>query len=359
MMGDDTQRAPFWEAEGEASKRLASSGQVLLWKTAKEVPPLFVQNQSDRMKTSADFANWVEANRADLDALLVEHGAIVFRDFPVAETSDFHKLVDVYPAYEGDYRGGATPRDAVQGKVYEATKIDASAKLPLHQEMAYIENAPGRLAFFCRKPAEVGGATTIADMRAVTNNLPASIHSALEEKGVLCVRNFSPPLAPGEEEGLDHPDQRSWEFAFYTKDRAVVEKACSEKQMECIWNQDNSLTVRNRLDAFSSHPTTGERVYRNILHTNAARDMTPDLPPDRRKKLDEMFSRQAMPSGFFLGDGTPLTSKELADLQEVFTLNELAWQWQAGDVMLVDNLLVAHGRNPYEGSRDVQVALLA
>lgn len=339
---------------------LTAPDDVRLWLHRKEeLAPLFISCTSTRLSNPKAFVDWVEANRVALDTLLITHGAIVFRGFAVENTDHFHSFIDIFESFEGDYRGGATTRDVVKGKVYEATRIDHDAKLPLHQEMAYLQSGPGRLAFFCRKPAEQGGATTVADMRQITARLPAWLRTRLEEQGILVVRNFAPPLKEGEEMGLEHADMRPWQAAFYTDDPEVVEEACRNKQMEAIWNEDGSLTVRNRMAAFATHPRTGERIYRNTLHTNAARDMYNHLPAERKAKVEAMFACQKMPTGFHPGDGNPLSSDEMQELQALFDAQERQWTWEAGDIMLVDNLLIAHGRMPFEGSRDVQVALLA
>jgi len=44
-------------------------------------------------------------------------------------------------------------------------------------------------------------------------------------------------------------------------------------------------------------------------------------------------------------------------MHAVFERRKLAFRWQAGDVMLVENRLTGHGRNPFAGARDVQVML--
>lgn len=345
---------------GLAGTGLVGDNDVHIWRLRPDdAGPLFISCALDELRQPGAFTDWVAENRPALDRLLLNHGAIIFRGFAIADTDQFHQFVDLYDCFEGDYRGGATTRDAVKGKVYEATRIDHDAKLPLHQEMAYLQTGPGRLAFFCRKPAEQGGATTIADMRQVTAQLPEWLRSRLEAEGILAIRNFAPPLKEGEEMGLGHADMRPWQAAFYTDDPAVVEEACRAKDMEPIWNDDGSLTVRNRMAAFATHPQTGEQIYRNTLHTNAARDMYNHLPADRKAKLEAMFARQKTPTGFYLGDGSALPPDQMRDLQALFDAQERHWQWEAGDIMLVDNLLTAHGRLPYEGTRDVQVALLA
>lgn len=195
-------------------------------------------------------------------------------------------------------------------------------------------------------------------MRRVTRNLSEELRKKMVEHGIVGIRNFEPPPPDDVEVAQEHPDQRSWKFGFYTEDKAEVEAECRAKGVEPIWRADGGLCVRNLMPAFAAHPATGELLYRNTLHTNGGRDYMQTLTGEPRRRVEEMFARQPIKTGFYLGDGSELTDDEMKALQAVFDEAELAWPWQAGDIMLLDNLLTAHGRNSFKGARDVQVALL-
>jgi alpha-ketoglutarate-dependent taurine dioxygenase len=47
----------------------------------------------------------------------------------------------------------------------------------------------------------------------------------------------------------------------------------------------------------------------------------------------------------------------VALLNEVYEANTLREPWQAGDLLLVDNVRTAHSREPYTGEREVLVGM--
>jgi alpha-ketoglutarate-dependent taurine dioxygenase len=322
--------------------------------------PLFIEPTALQTNDVPAFLQWLSDHRVDLDALLLQHGGIVFRGSPIASSVEFSQFAELLGPYVGDYSGGASARSKIVGNVMEATRLAKEIKIPLHQEMCYLRNYPGRIAFYCVTPAAKGGETIVADMRRFTRELPDSIRRKLESTGISVVRNFAAPAQDGSEETADHPDQRSWKFAFYTDTRDAVEATCADKGMEAIWNDDGSLTVRNTYAAFTPHPVTGEMIYRNVAHVDPGAGFSANLPDARRAHIEAMLARQALRTGYYYGDGSLVSSVESAQLRSLFDQLELSWQWRPGDIMLLDNLLTAHGRNSFEGEvRDVQVALLA
>jgi len=322
---------------------------VTTWRLREGAPPLFIAAKNGAFDSKAASIEWVRRHRATLDELMVRHGAVVLRDFPVITAQDFDDLMAVFPPYEAGYVGGGAPRANVVGKVLEATRAAKELFLCLHQEMAYLTAYPGRIAFFCRKPAESGGETIIASMVEFTRRLPPAIRERLERCGVRGVRNYA-PAGTGQSEVADARDGIAWDDAFGTSDRAQVEKLCAARDLEPVWKDNGGLAVITKLDPFAVHPFTGERLYRSIIHTSNIDTLTGKLT----HKMEGPLA-----TGYTFGDGTPL---EIADAQVLHDiLNELtmSWKWQAGDVMLLDNLQIAHGRNRYQGTRETLVSLLA
>ena len=315
-------------------------------------PPLFIEARPGAFAGIEDAVAWVARHRAALDRLIERHGGIVLRGFPIATSEDFGAISGRFPQFTGGYQGGAAARRPVAKGVYEATQRTGDQPIPIHQEMFYLRDYPPRLAFFARKVAERGGETLIADMRAITAALPAAIRAKLETHGIRNVRNFAAKTGNTEETRL--MDKRGWDFAFYTDSVDEVNAICARRHMRPHWHDDGSLTVFNQEEAFVTHPSTGERVYRSGLHiAHFYRGSY-----DNTGAAAELRATQKFPSGAFLGDGSELPPAEDAELCALVDRFTYQWPWHNGDVMILDNLLTGHGRNPFEGTRATEVALL-
>ncbi|MEP6870052.1 MAG: TauD/TfdA family dioxygenase [Novosphingobium sp.] len=314
-------------------------------KSPDGIPPLFIEAKPGAFASVEQAADWVDENRPTIDRLIEEHGVIVLRGFPLQTTADFGKIGAPFPVFDGNYQGGAAARRSLDKGVYEATQRTGDQTIYIHQEMFYVRDYPPRIAFFARKVAEKGGETLIADMAKVTRNLPLPIRKKLEEQGVLVIRNFAAPTQSKVETRL--MDRRGWDFAFYTDSQAEVDEVCRHRGMEPHWHDDGSLTVFSRLPAFVVHPATGKEFYRTALHTNAR------TKADREKNEEakQLLASQKIPSAMVLGNGEPLSPEEELALAEVVDDATIYWKWQQGDVMIVDNLQIGHGRNPFEGER--------
>ncbi len=317
--------------------------------------PLFIERVSQRLGVLDDFLAWIKATRSVLDRLICAHGGIVLRGFPINEAADFGAVVGLFPSFEGDYLGGVAPRARIAGQVMESTRLDKRVKLRLHSEMAYMQDYPARIAFFCKEVADVGGETIVADVRGLLQALPEALRNKVETQGIMTVRNFAPPsdeLDPS----VAHMDLRGWNIAFESDDPAVVEEVCKAKGLAVTWNDDRSLTLVNRTAATVVHPSTGQRLYRANLHSYTSTAVNEGMDA---ALIQRVRASQRHPSGTFLGSGEPLSGDEVSSFESYIEAHTRAWPWRNGDVMILDNLEMWHGRNPYEGSREVQVAMLA
>ncbi len=325
---------------------------VECWGLAENQPPLFISPREGAFASVDEVVAWGAEHRPALDRLILERGGIVLRGFPIVTSEDFSAVGGCFPAYTGGYQGGAAARRPLAKGVYEATQRTGDQTIPIHQEMFYLRDYPGRIAFFAKKVAEEGGETLIADMRRITSEMPEIIRGKLERLGIENVRNFAPKTGNREETRL--MDKRGWDFAFYTDSREEVDEICRRRHMRPHWHEDGSLTVFNLEDAFVSHPLTGERIYRGGVHI--AHFFRGSY--DNTGKAAELRQQQKFPSGAYLGDGSELEPEEDAEFQRLVDRYTYSWPWQDGDVMILDNLETGHGRNPFRGKRATEVSLL-
>lgn len=326
------------------------------WKPYDEYGlPLFVEPDSPNLtKDPKATLDWFGEHRERLEALLPEYGAVILRGFAVPDTATFNALIDCYPTDPNGYTAGLAPREKISGKVFETSKVPPDAKIILHQEMGYLPSYPKMVAFYCHTPSETGGCTTIGDMRRFETKLPPELAAGVRERGVLYRRNYR---APGEiKDPLRNLMHREWREVLHVQTKAEAEEACRHVGCEPVWEDDGSLSLLYRSSGFAEHPVTGRKTWFaqvHGMHFNAAR-----LAQHYDLYMEAFPPGRPRPAEILYGDGSDIPEELVTPLYGI--LDDLAVNipYRPGDVMLVDNIYTAHGREPFTGHRDVQVALL-
>ncbi len=292
-------------------------------------------------RPGVDLLSWARANRGVIDADLRRHGGLLFRGFAIDSPERFAALIEAVAGEALEYKERSSPRSAVSGHVYTSTDYPADQPIFLHNENSYAHTWPLKIFFFCLSEPETGGETPIADVRRVYRRLPQEIRDRFRERGVLYVRNFSDQL------GL------SWQTVFQTDDRREVEESCRIKGYDFEWVGENRLRTRRRGRAFVDHPKTGEPVWFNhatFFHVST-------LPAVVRDGLLQVFAEEDLPNQTFYGDGSPIEPEVLETQRAAYRAETVVFPWQKGDVLLLDNMLVAHARAPFTGPRKVLVGM--
>ena len=319
--------------------------------------PVFVTPRTAELRQDAEAAAaWLRARHAAVEQLLDEAGGVVLRGFAFGGAADFERAIGHYPDMAFGYTAGATPRAAISGRVFEATRVPAPMKIPLHQEMAYLPSFPRRLAFFCNQPPRSGGETLIGDVRRFEERVSRTFREAVEARGVRYVRNFRAPdfvLGDPQLEAM----HKTWTESFATEDPRKVEADCRAMGLEYDWNADGSVSVSYVSPGVIRHPASGRTLWFNQIATQS---MTLALygPATMARVAERYADGRALPYVTTFGDGGPIAPEQAEGLFPVLEQLEVAFPWRRGDLMLLDNFQTFHGRNPYTGGRDVQVALL-
>jgi alpha-ketoglutarate-dependent taurine dioxygenase len=289
---------------------------------------------------SVDLKYWIRVNREYMETILLDRGAILFRGFQLCGLEDFLEVVMAWSAQLVSYTYGSTPRhhSAVEG-VYTSTEYPADQSILMHNEMSYARNWPRHLWFYCDKESTEGGSTPLADSHRVGVRLNRRIFDTFLERGVRYERNYGT--------GFD----LSWQQAFETASRADVESLCHAQGIELSWSGEDDLRTSQVCHSVIDHPKTGARVWFNqahLFHVSA-------LPAEIRKELRN--NSPEMPRQVFYGDGGPIEDSILDEVRAAYAEEAIREPWKAGDALLIDNMLVAHGRDPYRGTRRIFVAM--
>ena len=279
--------------------------------------------------------------RTRIEAQLLTSGAVLLRGFAVTSRIHFSAFAESFGRPLVSYEFGSTPRTALGAGVYTSTEYPAHRSIPLHNEQSYTRNWPMKLWFHCAHAALSGGATPIADSRRIYARIPARIRERFAQQELLYVRNFGA--------GLDV----DWWRVFGTEDRSEVEQICARRGIVCEWQDDGQLRTLEKVQAVAEHPRTRESVWFNqahLFHISA-------LPREEREALLEICGPERLPRNVYFGDGSPIEDEILDEIRAVLDAEQVTFPWQTGDVLMLDNMLVAHAREPYSGPRKVLVAM--
>ncbi len=289
-----------------------------------------------------DIHNWITQNRSWMDATLDQCGALLLRGFQVSTGEEFKGVVNLLSSQPLNYVYRSTPRTSLGEGIYTATEYPAGLTIPQHNENSYQREWPLRLLFFCEQPAEGGGGETpLASSVKVTSRIDPGIQKRFTEKQVMYIRNYR--------EDLDLP----WQTVFQTDSKAKVEEFCRSHDIDCEWTGPDSLRTRQICQAFAKHPRTGANLWFNQAHLFHPSS----LDKQTRTAMLQMFSEDDLPRNARYGDGSAIAEADLEHVREAFKQEIITFQWMAGDILVLDNMLVSHGRAPYKGKRRVLVGM--
>ncbi|MBY0481458.1 MAG: TauD/TfdA family dioxygenase [Chitinophagaceae bacterium] len=288
---------------------------------------------------------YLQENNALLKELLLKNGAILFRGFEVNDNDDFRRVKEVFfGTSDFTYMDGNSPRTKLSSNIYTSTEYPQELAITLHNELSYSSNWPKHLLFYCHIAAEEGGETPLCNSRQILKKLDVKIVDAFAQYGVKYTRFLSGSQGMG----------KTWANTFETSDQNVIEQYCHENNIEFFW-ENGGLYLSNNGPGIIDHPITGEAVW-----FNQANQFHPcSLSNDVYKGMKLLFSDQKYkyPQYAYYGNGEEIPEAYLKEITEVHFSNSLKFKWQKGDIVILDNLLVAHGRMPFKGPRKIYVSM--
>lgn len=292
----------------------------------------------ERVSPDLDAAAWLSDKRPFLTEKLYKHGALLLRNFDITTAAQFEAFAaSIVPDLYGEY-GDLPPEE---GKVYGATPYPADKAILFHNESSHMHRWPMKQFFCCVVPSSEGGETPIADCRELYQAFEPALIETLANKGLRYIRNFH--------KGYDV----SWQDFFKTEDRDEVAAYCQKNGIVYAWKSEDHLYIHQDSPAVLHHPVTGEALFFNQIQLHHVSC----LPPEAREAVEGMFQPEDLPRNVTYGDGTPLGDDTVAMMLETHHRLAVTFRWQAGDVLMVDNMLTTHSRNPYTPPRKIMVAM--
>ncbi|MBH8554263.1 TauD/TfdA family dioxygenase [Nostocaceae cyanobacterium CENA357] len=284
---------------------------------------------------------WIRSNQSLIETELLKYGGILFRNFNVNGVGEFEQFIEIVSGNLLEYKERSSPRSHVSGNIYTSTDYPANQSIFLHNENSYQQTWPLKIFFFCVTAAQQGGETPIADVRKVYQRISPQVREKFSQRQVMYVRNFG--------KGFGLP----WQTVFQTNDPLQVEEYCRKNDIEVEWTENNCLRTRQIRQAVTKHPKTGEMLWFN----HAAFFHISTLEPIMRDSLLAEFSESDLPQNTYYGDGSPIESTVLDEIRSAYQQETVMFLWQQGDILMLDNMLVAHGRAPFVGDRKIVVGM--
>jgi hypothetical protein len=294
--------------------------------------------------TSNEFIRYFLTHQEGIDGKLMTAGAIKFDGVRIDTLDDFQQIVNSVSHKFLNYVDGNSPRTKLTGNVYTSTEYDQSQKITMHNELSYSARWPNKLFFSCLQPAASGGETLLADSREILERMDPAIVRAIEEKNIIYIRNLHSGTGIGP----------SWQYTFETGDKADVEKYCRALGIDFEWRMNDTLRLFQPSRGIIRHRQTKEKVWFNQIDQFHPTQLGEEVC----EALVAMYDTpEDFPMFVRFGDGGEIPEEMVQEILQTIAEVTLAPEWQRNQLLIIDNELICHGRNPYTGSRKVLVAM--
>jgi len=299
--------------------------------------PRVVQPAIDGIELTA----WVRNHHDWIKEALAQDGGLLFRGFNLKGVDDFDEFIAATGVKLMQYMESATPRTELKDKIYTSTEFPPDQTIALHNELTYLNVWPLKIWFFCVQPAECGGATPIANVHKVFERIRPEIREKFMEKGWMLIRNFGGGFGP------------TWQYSYHLSTREEAEDYFQRAGIEYEWLSGEQLRTFQVRPAVERHPQLGVPLWFNHIafwHVSS-------LEPQLRALFLKEFEEHELPYNTFYGDGSSIEDSVVEELRQAYQQETVAFPWQPGDVLMLDNMLVAHGRESYSGPRKILAAM--
>jgi len=287
--------------------------------------------------------DWLSEHSGPTRERLSSHGAVLIRGLAVEGAQDFAGIFSTLLGAPAPYAERSSPRKTIFNNVYSSTEYRSDRSIFLHNEQSYNSTFVRHIGFYCARPSITGGETPLADTRKVFSRLDSTLRTECIRKGYIYRRAFGFGLGP------------SWQEAFDVGSAGELEEYCDRNKIGYTWMSTNHerLVTEQRRPVAARHPISSALTWFNHMTFFHVLSLEPEL----RDLLESVCRKEEYPHSTLFGDGSEIPPDVIKTLREAYLAEEVTFSWMAGDILLIDNMLVAHGRRPFTGPRAVLVAM--
>lgn len=318
----------------------------------------FVISPKNNDISLADFQAWAVSHQDELKTLLTSQGAVLLRGFPIHQAEDFAIVVKSVIGRELlDYKGEGSRQRIVQG-VYTSTEAPPEFKIPLHNELTCTLNPVDYICFYCDIAPDPGtGQTIIGKTENVTIEMMKRPHiwNAFSKQTINYISRHPPE---GSFFSSVNPTHRTWQQAFETEDTGEVERICKESGFDFKW-VDGWIEVVRHVPGIAApnehfdHPYWFNQAH--LYHAN------PRLYGGWMKYL--LFnllynSSSTRPYDIEFEDGSSISQSIFYEIYDILDAYTIQFDWQQGDLLILDNHKALHGKAPCSSKRRILVSMI-
>ncbi len=261
-----------------------------------------------------------EQDEESIINLFQREGALLFRGF---ETN-----VDTFTAFSNkfskdfmDYTGGVFNRRVINGDATVLSVNDFNNEIKLHGEMYYQKTIPLMLWFFCVHPPKEDGETIICDGKRFFEELSQPLKDLFSQKKL---------------KYKGHLDKESWKKRYKTNDFNVLKELCKSSDLHLTINPDESIDIHYICSAI--HPSSSGEYQVFINSLLPVKAMSPD--------------------SVSFEDGSKINDDIMQELNEISERITTEIIWEKGDILMIDNTRIMHGRRAFtDDKREIYLRL--
>ncbi|GBF50093.1 taurine catabolism dioxygenase, TauD/TfdA family [Leptospira ryugenii] len=313
--------------------------------------------------------DWMQQNKSEWTKDLNNSGAILFRNFSFSSPKEFQEFLLSTKEPLGEFYLGTSPRDQIVQYVFTASELPPHYPIMQHAEMSFLDNPPKYLFFFAERASERDGETPITDLRTIWEEMPNEIRDKVLKHGIKYRRRYD---GPAQKKRYSLWKTKRWDEMFGTVDKTEVKKISDQNRFQLHWQGDDQLTIVNHQDGIRQHPTTKTTAWHNhsqTFHFQAAVSEVWSI--FKRQKSIRSFSvallltiltgikRLLGPESHDVhvtyGNGEEISTKDMKLISNLFWKHMKIFSWRTGDILMIDNYSVSHGRLPFKGPRRILV----